>query len=159
MSSARMSMELFVRSLTPSGAAQRQEAILDRLERLDERGVIDGYTVTVWGEQVVPGSLAARTDAGKEIVATVDSFEEWASAMGVSVDRFFEEQSVESAVTGERYAATSLPVLAMAEYVDGDLAWVTPHEDEDGVHTVVDRLDRIEEGTEANADRAATSAV
>lgn len=149
-------IELFVRSLTPSGAAQRQEAVLDKLDRLDERGVIEDYTITVWGEQIDPNSLAAETDAGKRILDTVASFEEWADEHDVSVDRFFTEQSIGSAITGERYTAMSLPVIAMAEYVDDQLQTVTPYQGDDSIQTVADRLETLGEQTEHTDERAVT---
>jgi hypothetical protein len=144
MQSARPSVELFVRSLSPSGATHRQEAILDRLDRLDEQDVIEDYTVTVWGERIGPDSLAAETDTGQRTLNSVAEFESWADANGVSVERFYPVETVDSTLAGDRYTAISLPVMAMAEFVDGELCHVTPHED-DRVRTVADRLDTFED--------------
>ena len=146
------SVELYVQSLTPSGATHRLESILDHLDRLDRRGDIAGYDVTVWGEKVVPDSLAARTDFGREVLETVDEFESWASAYGVSVERFYPTETVDSALTGEEFTTVSLPVMAMAEYVDGRLQHVTPHEG-DGIQTVSDRLDALADRDTSGHDR------
>ncbi len=153
MSAERPTIELFVRSLTPSGAAPRQEAVLDKLDRLDERGVVEEYSITVWGEQIAPDTLAAETKTGERIVNTVAAFEEWADEHGVSVDRFFTEQSIGSSVTDERYTAISLPVIAMAEYVGGELRAVTPYQSPNGIRTVADRLDTLGEQTERVDER------
>ncbi|MEF8785320.1 MAG: HTH domain-containing protein [Haloarculaceae archaeon] len=156
MSDTRPSIELFVRSLSPNGAAQQQEAILSRLDRLDERGVVDDYTVTIWGERIVPESLAAQTDTGREMRETVEQFRTWADERGVSLDRFFTDQTIHSAITGDRYSATALPVFAMAEYEDGELRSVTPHERDEGTLTVEDRLEALgEQATHKDGQPAA----
>ena len=143
-------VELFVRSLSPSGATHQQERILERLDELAAEGHVDDYEVTVWGERVVPDSVAADTPTGENVLDTVDEFGSWATAHGVSVERFYPEQTVESAITGDEFTAISLPVVAMAEYVDGRLHHVTPHEGET-VQTVLGRLDAL--GTETTRSR------
>ncbi len=42
-------MELFFRSLAPPATRAAQETITDRLKRLDDRGHIREYELTVWG--------------------------------------------------------------------------------------------------------------
>jgi hypothetical protein len=129
----------------------------ERLERLVDRGVVCGYEVTVWGEQFVPGSLAAETAVGRRVAETLDRFAAWADDRNASVDRCDEEQTVESGVTGDRYTAIALPVMAMAEYVDGDLAYVTPHAEGECVETVAGRLDALRETATATDDNPAAS--
>ena len=145
MPDTRRSIELFVRSLAPNGATQQQEAILSRLDQLDERGVVDNYTVTIWDERIVPESLAAQSGTGREIGETVDQFQAWADERDVSLDRFFIDQTIHSAITGDRYSAIALPVFALAEYEDGELRSVTPHERDKGTLTVEDRLELLGE--------------
>lgn len=145
-------VELFVRSLSPSGATHQQERILERLDELATEGRIDDYGMTVWGERVVPDSVAAETATGESVLNTIEQFQSWAAAHGVSVDQFYPEQTVESAITGEEFTAISLPVVAMAEYVDGRLHHVTPHEGET-VQTVLDRLDALDEETERTTEQ------
>jgi hypothetical protein len=145
-------VELFVRSLSPSGATHQQERILERLDELATEGHIDDYEVTVWGERVVPDSIAAETPTGERVLDTVEEFQSWATAHGVAVDRFYPERTVESAITGEEFTAISLPVVAMAEYVDDRLHHVTPHEGET-VQTVLDRLDALDGDRERSAEQ------
>lgn len=159
MTDDRPSVGLFVRSLTPSGTAKQQEAILDTVNHLDDRDTIDDYEVTVWGERIVPDSLAAATTPGQRIMETIDAFETWAKANDAAIDRFFEEQAIESAVTGECYIATRLPMLAMAEYVDGEIRMVTPHVDDDGVLTVADRVTTLGEEVAIENGQATVPAV
>lgn len=156
MTSTDRSIELFVRSLTSSGIVYKQETVLDTLDRLDDRGVVDHYDVTVWGDQVVPGSIAAQTDTGEEILDAIDAFHSWAAENDVTVDRFFTDRAVTSSITGDPVTAISLPVIAMAEYEDGQLVSVTPHETEEDIQTVIDRLDALKDQATPASESTAT---
>lgn len=150
-------IELFVRSLAQTGATRRIEDTLDRLDDLEDRGDVADYTVTVWGREI--GTAARRTATGRHILDSIESFEDWAATAGASVDRFYETRTVERDLTGETYSVTDLPVVAMAEYENGVLGHVTPHEKEGVVRTVQDRLDDIarRDGSEREEQAAAPS--
>lgn len=62
-----------------------------------------------------------------------------------SLDPFFDSRVTTSRVTGEEYTTLRLPMVVMAEYEDGDVVHVTPHETDGSVRTVEDRSDRLEE--------------
>lgn len=137
----RVRAELHVRSLAPRAAQRQQERVIERLDRLESAGRIDEATVDVWGRQVSLSSAAARTDAGRYVLDRVESFREWADETGRSVESFFETRRVASEITDEEYVALVLPSLTLAEYRDGDLAYVAPCSDGDEVTTVPDRID------------------
>lgn len=139
-------LDLYVRSLSPSGARAHQEAVLDRLTRLEAAGHIAGFTVHVWGKQVNTTTAAARTDAGRFILDRVSEFREWARRNGRSLGSFFETRDVASTITGEEYTTLVLPTMTLAEYRDGTLDFVTPCTDGEVVYTVHDRLDRLDAG-------------
>lgn len=150
-------VELYVRSLAPPAAHDHLEELVETLETLETRDRIADYDVHVWGSRIDRKSAAARTDAGRFVVERVEAFTDWACEQGLSMGSFFEEESVESSITGEEYSAMTLPTAALAEYVDDELAFVAPCSDGDSVCTVRDRLETLEEeATTQSAPRAIT---
>ncbi|MFB6082949.1 MAG: HTH domain-containing protein [Halorientalis sp.] len=139
-----VTVDLHVRSLTPRAGHGRQEAVIERLERLADTGQIDEFSVQVWGRQVSPSTAAARTDAGQNVLNRVEQFRDWAADTDRSISSFFETRQVSSEMTDESYVALVLPMFTLAEYHDDELAFVAPCSDGDGVHTVTDRLDVLE---------------
>lgn len=148
-------IELYVRSLLPDGAHERQEAVIDRLDELERDGDIEGYNVIVWGKQVARSSAAANTEEGKYILNRVAEFKQWALSNNVSFESFYQRTEVDSEVTEESYDAMVLPVMGLAEYQDGELVHVAPCTKGDVVHTIVDRLDRLEAGQPPALDQNA----
>ena len=142
-------VELFVRSLAPRAAHDHLEDLVEQIEMLETRDRIQGFTVHVWGSRIDRTSAVARTDAGEFVTERVEAFSEWACENGLSMGSFFEEEPVESRITGEEYTATTLPTAALAEYVDDELAFVAPCSDGDTVWTVADRLDALENNGQA----------
>lgn len=138
-------IELYVRSLMPDGAHERQEAVIERLETLDRNDEIDGFSVIVWGKQVSRESAAAHTEEGTYILNRVAEFKQWALSNNVSLESFYQTTEVESEITDD-YSAMVLPVMGLAEYDDGELKHVAPCTKGDVVHTIMDRLDRLEAG-------------
>jgi len=140
-----VTVDLHVRSLTPRAGRGRQEAVIERLERLADTGRIHEFNLDVWGRQISLSTAAARTDAGQNVLDRVERFREWAEETDRSISSFFETRRVDSEMTEESYVALVLPMFTLAEYHDGDLAYVAPCSDGDGVVTVTDRLDTLAE--------------
>ncbi len=139
-------IELYVRSLLPDGAHDRQETVIRRLRRLDREDLIEGLSVIVWGKQLSRTSAAAHTEEGRYILNRVAEFKSWALSNNVSLESFYQTTDVESEVTDESYTAITLPVMGLAEYHDGELVHVAPCTEGEVVHTIVERLDRLEAG-------------
>lgn len=137
-------VELCVRSLAPAGAHGNQNAVIERLERLEAAGVVEAFDIRIWGKQVAPSTAAARTETGRAALDRYEQFKEWAEHNDRSLGSFFDVHPVELGMTGEQYTAVMFPVVTMAEYRDGDLVHVAPCTDGDTVYTVGDRLDTIE---------------
>jgi hypothetical protein len=139
-------IELYVRSMLPDGAHERQEDVIDHLETLDENDQIDGFNVIVWGKQIAPQSAAARTEEGKYILNRVAEFKQWALTNNVSLDSFYQDTTVDSEAAASAYDAKVLPVMGLAEYDGNELVHVAPCTKDDVVHTIMDRLERLEAG-------------
>jgi DNA-binding Lrp family transcriptional regulator len=148
-------IELYVRSLLPDGAHGRQEAVIERLERLESNGDIEGFSVIVWGKQIAPESAGAHTEEGEYILNRVAEFKQWALSNNVSLESFYQRQNVENETSERTYDAMVLPVMGLAEYQDGELCHVAPCTKGDDVNTITDRLDRIERGEPATVDQTA----
>ncbi|MFB6178824.1 MAG: HTH domain-containing protein [Halorientalis sp.] len=147
-------LELYVRSLHAAQAHGRQDAVIERLNALEDAGVIDEYQLVVWGRQAPASPAEAHTDAGVFTLNRVAVFSEWAAANEFSVDEHFEQRSVDSSMAGESYQAVRFPVMTLAEYHGQDLAFVAPATRANGTHSVGDRLDTIE-ATPRAGERAA----
>jgi len=146
MTGTQPRIELYVRSLLPDGAQNRQEAVVERLQRLDAADEIEDFSVIVWGKQIARESASARTEEGEYILNRVAEFKQWALSNNVSLESFYQRQEVENDVTGDAYTAMVLPVMGLAEYEDGELRHVAPCTDGDVVHTIMDRLEELENG-------------
>lgn len=136
-------LELYVRSLAPTGCRSRQEGVVDRLAQLESGGLIEEYTVDVWGRQLsLEGS--PRSEAEARIRERIEAFQSWARTHGRSLDRFFPVDTVHSELTGEEYTCVRVPVMTLAEYEGETLRFVTPSSDRETTHTVADHLEAIE---------------
>ncbi|MFT4923701.1 MAG: hypothetical protein ACI8XM_002931 [Haloarculaceae archaeon] len=145
MKSTTRRVELYVRSLASRTGEGPQERAIDCLRQFDTGGFVDSFTIRVWGNQIGLTSTAVETDRGADILDRIGAFREWASRNDVSLEAFFDSRETESHLTGESHTSLRLPVLVMAEYEGDDVAYVTPHERDDTVHTVDDRLDELGE--------------
>ena len=135
--SDQLRVEFYVRSFMPEGAEDAQQRVLDRLDRLRERGVLDDFECQVWGKRVCtsdPGPF------GGDAIETVGQFRAWAERNGASLLPFFDERTQRSKITGEEHSEIVFPVMCAALYRDGDLAGVYPHADDDSVVTIRDLL-------------------
>jgi len=145
-------VELNVRSLASRTGDGVQERAVEALRRLEADGAVASFAVRVWGEQVGLSTTAVETERGQEVLERVGAFRAWANRNGVSLEPFFDARATTSRITGEEYTVLCLPVAAMAEYEGGDLAYVTPHEDDGVVRTVGGRLDVLSEQGVERAD-------
>lgn len=150
-------IELYVRSMLPDGADQRQEHVIDQLDTLDREGQIDGFNVIVWGKRIAPQSAAARTEKGNHILDRVTEFKQWALSNNVSFDTFHQRTTVDSELTESVYEAMVLPVMGFAEYTDDELTHVAPCTKGDTVHTIMDHLDRLEAGQPSALEQDTTA--
>jgi hypothetical protein len=145
-------IELYVRSLLPDGAHGRLEAVIERLERLDAEDEVEDFSVIVWGKQVARDSAAAHTEEGRFILNRVAEFKQWALSSTVSLESFYQQGTVENETSAQSRETITLPVMGLAEYEDDELVHVAPCTRGETVHTIQDRLGRIERGEPATVD-------
>jgi|AntRauTorcE11898_2_1112593.scaffolds.fasta_scaffold34837_1 hypothetical protein len=147
------SVELFVRSLAPNGAHERQQAIVDRLEQLEEDNRIDEVRSTVWGDRICP-ETATRLQDGRSLLQDIARLQTWAQAHDASLEPFFKERTVQSPCE-DPYTVIVPPVLCLAVSRDDELWGVFPCTKEGDTLSAMDGLDAILTSTPPNpiADR------
>lgn len=147
------SVELFVSSLAPKGAHKRQQAVLDRLERLQQDGRIEAITCTVWGDRICP-ETAPRITNGLNALRDIGRLQQWADRRDVSLTPFFNERTVES-MNDESYRVIVPPILCLAISKDDNLWGIFPSLKDGQPLSAMDGLDALAEETvpELFADR------
>lgn len=138
-------VKLFVRSLAPEGAEERQRAVIERLERLEADGRIGGFVVIIWGKKFCPAT-ADRTEIGRLSRRFLSEFDEWSARTKLSVAPFFEVKNSYSAVTDESKTAIVYPLLALAEYDGTELVHVSPCRGSSENCSVEDHLNALAAG-------------
>jgi hypothetical protein len=135
-------VELFVRSLCPEDATQQQNDVLDQLQALEEAGCIEDLSILIWGRRIEP-RIAQRTAEGRHLLERLSMFEQWEREADASLDAFDWQHPVTNIVSDESVNVITLPTLALAEYVDGDLRHVAPCRRDGRVYRVTDRISRL----------------
>lgn len=140
----RQSVELFVRTLAPSGATGAQEEIVDRLIGLEREGVVESVDLTVWGSALRVDGSCARFGNGREVAERVRSFRRWARERDVSLEPHLTTSAVDSAFTGESFERVVLPHRCLAVYEGDGLLAVYPHRNGDVTRTLADGIRALE---------------
>jgi hypothetical protein len=138
-------LELYIRSLIPSGTCRHQEYVVGRLQQLEEAGYVEDSSVTVWGSRTCLSSPVSRTEMGQTINACLADFTEWARENGKTLRPCFETTEVSSELADEEFTAVILPIMALVEYGEDGIQFVSPCSDGTQVYTVRDRVDRLVE--------------
>jgi hypothetical protein len=132
-------MELFLRSLAPPAARDAQEAIVDRLIRLDDQNYIRDYDLTIWGDRICL-DVEPRTPTERAVRDKIDRIRQWERRHDVSLSPGFAERVVEPFV-GDSYPVFQMPVVALAVYAGTDVWGIFPCEVDGDVVTVDECLD------------------
>jgi hypothetical protein len=120
-------LELYVRSMNPQvGIHGPQERVLECLRQLDDQGVVDSVTISVWGSHIALEGEAAQTGVGRTALDTVERIRQWAVDHDASVEQFFDERQVNCQMTGESYSVLVPPSMCLLAYADDELLAVAP---------------------------------
>lgn len=139
-------VSVYVRStLPPLAAKSRQERVIDRLDDMTERGLLDGVELVVTGDRLCLCDTCTGTAGGDEVVDRVERLRDWQGPGEASAAPFFERREVSSDITGESATAIVPPRIAVALSFDGSLAGVFPCRVESEHYTVADFLGALAE--------------
>lgn len=144
-------VELYARSTLPKAADRRREAVATRLDRLAERGCIDGYRIAAWRKRV---PVTADTPERR----AYERFREWAADEGVSLSPSFSTRECYDRETGEKREELVVPALCLAVYEGEELVEVYPHADGDRPQSVVGGLSALAERAEPGDRKHAPTA-
>ncbi|ELZ86549.1 hypothetical protein C453_06596 [Haloferax elongans ATCC BAA-1513] len=121
--SGSVRVELWV----PCGKRGEFEAVIDRLEDAERRGVIDGFSVEGWDRHVdLSGQLSPREKTVRE---RLTSFARWAVLNGEQLPGLGEPVVKGVGRMGPERLTRRAPRAVLAEYEDGVLARVTACEE------------------------------
>lgn len=148
----RPRVEVFLRSLAPQTGRESQERVVGRLQELEAAGRIRGFEAVVCGECVCPRSATAQTGPGKRLLDHYEAFERWAEETGRELVGFA-ERDTKSLLTGSDITGIVFPRMVLAEYRDGELAFVAPSRGDEQT-TVTDRLVAYERSDGAGTTEA-----
>jgi len=135
-------VELWIRSFTPCGAAGNHERAVELADRLGSRRGLT-VEVEVWGDAFDRSGRAPNAPVLERIEGRLAAFEEWAAETGRRLDPFFRTRHVESTITGDARTICRLPTLAVAEYRGERLVHVTPCRHGDRTVEPIDRLETL----------------
>jgi len=137
-----LELVVYLRESASSAAAERQQAVLGRLNALADAGVIEDVTVRTWPKRVSESS---------EVLETVRELCAAAEERGLRLEPFFEEHERVPGFFTERAEPVRevvLPVMCVTLYRDGDVRSIYPCTDDEGHYSVSDGLDALEEAVE-----------
>lgn len=142
-------VEFRVREHTPAGVYDRQQAVYERLQQLQEAGMISDVSVEVWEKQVSTGSDTDpdETDHGvRSVRNTYQAFEDWATRNGHALTPAFDTRECGTLVSTDRREVIVFPVMCLAVYDGEEIGAVFPCSTGDDIRTVEDGLAAIESG-------------
>ncbi len=141
LDSDSLTVELFV-CASMYGTYEKQTEVIQRIERLVERDVVDEFARHTWARELSPAAEDTWCRFARD---KYDEFTRWADATGRTLEPAFTRRTVTNEYVGERYEVIQFPVISVAVY-DGDtLVRLSPSVDGDGVaYTVEDCLAELE---------------
>lgn len=101
---------------TPRAVAHRhrghaqQDAVISRLDALQDRGAVEATTVEVWGDQIAADDTAT-TAVGQRIRDRIEAFRSLAAANDRSIDPFFQTESVDAEMLDDEYTRIRFPTM------------------------------------------------
>lgn len=137
-----VTIELFVRSLSPTAVHERQDELIERLSTLAERGTIADYDVEVWGDAIPLNGATADTTRGKAIRDHVEALRTWGEVNDVELPEGLTPTAT-TGLLGESREVVRPPTVTLVEYRDGELEAITPRTEEGTTYTVADHLDAL----------------
>jgi len=136
----QLELDVYMRAFTPDAARRRQEAMLERMRELRDRGLVEAVSVTRWSNQV---SVSRVRDREQPVgVETYQELDDATDGTELSIEPFFRERSGHEA---DR-TVLSLPVLCVAIRRAGEITGVYPCSAPDGSYSVTDCLDALAAG-------------
>ena len=142
--STSRNVELYVRSLAPCETRNEQDAIVERLQDLEQRGVVDDVDLTVWGNAVCLDGATAQVGTGSQVAERIREFYRWCEDEHASLEPYFTTSVVDSETYGDTFRRVVPPHRCLAVYEDDQLRAVYPSSVEGTDRSLADGLASLE---------------
>ncbi|MDS0258492.1 hypothetical protein NDI56_03590 [Haloarcula sp. S1CR25-12] len=121
-----LSATVFVKSLAPVACKDGQDRLVDGLDTLAERDVLDGVDLLVWGNSICTGSPLSEVGSGQRIVDSIEEFYDLAADSQFSISPFFRVSNVTTEYSEGAFRRIVPPCRCIALYERDSLAAVFP---------------------------------
>lgn len=128
---------LYVRASIPSRVREHVYDVVDDLESLADREVLEDVAVETWDARVPVEGGADRIN--REAYDAYAAFREWAEARGRSLEPYFRVRE------SDRGEVLVLPIMCLAVESDEGVEAVYPSETDEEKATVLDGIAALEE--------------
>ncbi|WP_256300927.1 HTH domain-containing protein [Haloarchaeobius salinus] len=141
LDNSSLTVELFV-CASMYGTYEKQNDVIQRIERLADRGVVDEFERHTWTRRLSPAAEDTWCEFAREKYA---EFTRWAELSDRTLEPAFTRRSITNEFVGEHYEVIQFPILSIAIYADDRLVRLSPSVDGDGVaYTIEDSLSELE---------------
>lgn len=123
------------------------DLVIERVERLVERGVVDALVVEEWDHQVDLSASRPSSHHDREVRSRLAELEQWAGTHDATLPLPPVHRGGVGRM-GPEVALQDLPMLLMVEYVGENIAFVSPCEAGGRPYSAEERLDRLDEAGE-----------
>lgn len=145
--------ELWVRADVPGGANDRQERLC---ERAHDVSAYEDVSTRLVPNRLSLSGLPAESPAGAAIRDLVVDARRWAADADVDLDPYLPVTDESPLASTDERRVLTFPSIALLERDDDEIAYVTPHVDEERVVSAESRLEALSATTErevATTDR------
>ncbi|MFC7128763.1 HTH domain-containing protein [Haloferax chudinovii] len=136
-------VELWIRPIR-DGLGEEHQALIVRLERLTDGGVVDDVCVRTWGRNVDVESDLAPTNRDAVVRERLAECRHWARTEEVALPTLDERSTVGSGRMGPEHDAVVLPRTLGIVFRGDEIEAVFPHERDEGTQTFADWVETAE---------------
>ncbi|POG57452.1 HTH domain-containing protein [Haloferax marisrubri] len=136
-------VELWIRPIR-DGFGEEHQALVVRLERLADEGLVDDVCVRTWDRDVDVESDTAPTKRDAVVRERLAECRLWARNEGVALPTLDERATVGSGRMGPEHDAVVLPPTLGIVFRDDEIEAVYPHERTEGRRTLADWVETAE---------------
>jgi hypothetical protein len=135
-------IEVWMRDYATVEVQDRQQAVLDRLSRLKNEGIIATFSVNTWGKHINIADDDSLSSTATLALDKAREFERWSEQNDASL-LGFQRRTQSSLLTTATQEVFVTPILCLALYEDTDLHAVIPNSGPEEHRTVTAYIDSL----------------
>lgn len=133
--------ELLVRSLTPAGSPDAVYTVRDRLKACGYEDI----PIHVLGNRVLVAEQSHAGELPPAINDLLTAIQNWEASTAYSLEPFFTPETIHAEVIGFTRERLVVPTVALLEWTDGTLEFVSPCRHDERRISVIDRIEVLED--------------